>query len=271
MKFVLCLIFCAVIASLCADSESLPAKKRMVYYQQPTQWYAAPQRLMYVQYVQPSRTHARSTQAAAALVAGDSVATGTYLKDCNHAEAEIAAAGPSADTQLTDDELAAAGAHAASSVAEAYPEVPEVAASETDTSKVPREYQFEAEQPAGTDLAAAAPLVPEAQATEEEEHSVGAPAGAESDDDNEIEQYPLHYPQRKPTPSRKPSKRPTGAEAKPLPNGTFFPINFGGTAGGAIAIANSFSTGEGGTATSHAVAYGSPEAARIRGHPIRRH
>lgn len=33
-----------------------------------------------MQYVQPGRTHARSTQAASALVAGETVATGTYLK-----------------------------------------------------------------------------------------------------------------------------------------------------------------------------------------------
>lgn len=38
--------------------------------------------------------------------------------------------------------------------------------------------------------------------------------------------------------------------------GTFFPMNFGSTSGGAIAVANSFSTGKGGAA-SHAVAYGS--------------
>lgn len=39
---------------------------------------------------------------------------------------------------------------------------------------------------------------------------------------------------------------------------TFFPIHFGNTSGGAIAVANSFSTGKGGMATSHATAYGSP-------------
>lgn len=52
----------------------------MVYYQQPAAYYTAPQRMMYVQYVQPARPFARSTQAAEALVAGETVATGTYLK-----------------------------------------------------------------------------------------------------------------------------------------------------------------------------------------------
>lgn len=51
----------------------------MIYYQRPAQYYAAPQRMMYVQYMHPS-PFARSTQGAEALVAGESVATGTYLK-----------------------------------------------------------------------------------------------------------------------------------------------------------------------------------------------
>ncbi|XP_035785961.1 uncharacterized protein LOC118463477 isoform X2 [Anopheles albimanus] len=42
--------------------------------------------------------------------------------------------------------------------------------------------------------------------------------------------------------------------------GPMFPVTFGSTNGGAIAIANSYSTGKGGSATSHATAYGSPAA-----------
>uniref|UniRef100_T1GAN4 DUF4794 domain-containing protein n=1 Tax=Megaselia scalaris TaxID=36166 RepID=T1GAN4_MEGSC len=55
-------------------------------------------------------------------------------------------------------------------------------------------------------------------------------------------------------------------EQSPLPlGGTFFPIDFGGANGGAIAIANSFSTGKGGHSQSHAVAYGNPrESQRSR-------
>ncbi|KAL5290825.1 hypothetical protein ACFFRR_010297 [Megaselia abdita] len=55
-------------------------------------------------------------------------------------------------------------------------------------------------------------------------------------------------------------------EQQPFPlGGTFFPINFGGTSGGAIAIANSFSTSKGGSSKSQAVAYGSGnEAFRAR-------
>lgn len=48
----------------------------------------------------------------------------------------------------------------------------------------------------------------------------------------------------------------------PRPGNGQWPLNsffhFGSTSGGAIAVANSFSTGKGGTASSHATAYGSP-------------
>ncbi|KAG4073880.1 hypothetical protein HA402_014085 [Bradysia odoriphaga] len=48
----------------------------------------------------------------------------------------------------------------------------------------------------------------------------------------------------------------------PLHN--FFPISFGSTSGGAIAIANSFSTGKGGTAASRATAYGSSSKGKLK-------
>jgi len=51
------------------------------------------------------------------------------------------------------------------------------------------------------------------------------------------------------------------------PAGTYFPISFGESGGSAVAIANSFSNAKGGSATSHAVAYGSqaqPARTRIR-------
>lgn len=48
----------------------------------------------------------------------------------------------------------------------------------------------------------------------------------------------------------------------PLHN--FFPISFGSTSGGAIAIANSFSTGKGGTAASRATAYGSSSKGKFK-------
>ncbi|XP_062708741.1 uncharacterized protein LOC109416657 [Aedes albopictus] len=44
----------------------------------------------------------------------------------------------------------------------------------------------------------------------------------------------------------------------------FFPINFGSASGGSIAIANSYSTGKGGSATSTATAYGSPATVGLK-------
>lgn len=48
------------------------------------------------------------------------------------------------------------------------------------------------------------------------------------------------------------------------PLNSFFPISFGSTSGGAIAIANSFSTGKGGTAASRATAYGSSSKQKLK-------
>lgn len=53
-----------------------------------------------------------------------------------------------------------------------------------------------------------------------------------------------------------------GQGSWPLNN--FFPIAFGSTSGGAIAIANSFSTGKGGTAASRATAYGSSSKQKLK-------
>lgn len=59
-------------------------------------------------------------------------------------------------------------------------------------------------------------------------------------------------------------KKKPGRKQNSWPLNTFFPMNFGRTSGGAIAIANSFSTGKGGTASSHATAYGSAAKQRSK-------
>ncbi|XP_016997910.2 translation initiation factor IF-2 isoform X3 [Drosophila takahashii] len=323
-----------LIAGFVASGNALPARKRMVYLQQPAaaEWYgsAPQQRFMYMQYVQPGRTHARSTQAASALVAGETVATGTYLKDCNHAESEVSAEGVQAE-----DVLAAAGAHGASSVAEAFPDqapvvqvaidadvVPQVESEaepepETadDAAKVPRDFNFAAEEasvaaaaaeeeaaPAEAELPVPAPIAPvaavvpanrylpakkkviveldqeedeepQAAAIEDEEEAENAVAD-DVEEDEEVLAVPVKPITARRPAAKKPVKaaapaggKPSKKPAAPLPAGTFFPIDFGGTNGGAIAIANSFSTGEGGSATSHAIAYGSPESAVRRARP----
>ncbi|XP_016959289.1 DNA translocase FtsK 1 isoform X1 [Drosophila biarmipes] len=340
-----------LIAGIVASGDALPARKNrqylvpgMVYLQQPAaaEWYgsAPQQRFMYMQYVQPGRTHARSTQAASALVAGETVATGTYLKDCNHAESETSVEGVQAD-----DALAAAGAHGASSVAEAFPDqapvvqvaidadvVPEPQAepeaepepeSADDAAKVPRDFNFAAEEaavaPAAEEATAPLPVAeaelpipapiapvasvvpanrylpakkkviveldqeeeeePQAAAIEDEEEAENAVADDVEEDEEELSVplkpiNPVLVPNARRPAAKKPVKaaapaggKPSKKPAAPLPAGTFFPIDFGGTNGGAIAIANSFSTGEGGSATSHAIAYGSPESAARRVRP----
>lgn len=336
----------------------------MIYYQRPAQYYAAPQRMMYVRYMHPS-PFARSTQGAEALVAGQSVATGTYLKgelwiwkiffclfvywsyvfcllfiDCDHAEADITAAGPavafeapSVAAEHGEDVLseATAGQTEFEAAGDAVPvytaEVPadvDIVAEENevsdDAAKVPREFNLDAadntnvaqeeeqvpeapvadvEAPVETpvevpveapveapELPAPAPIAPVAkpvnrylpakkkvyveldQSVEsDEETGLAAAASVEEEEEDEpvAPVVPVRRPARRPA-AKKPAKAtPAKKEEKPLPVGTFFPINFGGTKGGAIAIANSFSTGEGGSATSHAIAYGSPDAASLRG------
>lgn len=57
---------------------------------------------------------------------------------------------------------------------------------------------------------------------------------------------------------------PKGQQNGQFPPYSFFPVNFGRTAGGAIAVANAFSTGKG-AARSHAIAYGSSPSKRNAG------
>lgn len=60
----------------------------------------------------------------------------------------------------------------------------------------------------------------------------------------------------------KPKTHLDSATAQNTPSTSYFPLHIGGSARGAIAIANAFSTGDGGSATSHAMAYGSPDVAK---------
>lgn len=69
----------------------------------------------------------------------------------------------------------------------------------------------------------------------------------DDDDDNSFSPFP-----------------PKGKNQGPVPSYSFFPLTFGRTNGGAIAIANAFSTGKG-AARSHAIAYGSSAAKRSVG------
>lgn len=72
------------------------------------------------------------------------------------------------------------------------------------------------------------------------------PKAVRDDDEEEDDDVPFFY---------KPQKRKNSNQT-PY---SFFPLNFGDTSGGAIAVANAFSTGKGG-ASSHAIAYGTPSS-----------
>lgn len=65
-----------VVLGLLACSMAVPVK-RQAY--RPVMYVPHAQRLMYVQYVQPAQPNARSN-GVATFVAGDSVATGSYVK-----------------------------------------------------------------------------------------------------------------------------------------------------------------------------------------------
>lgn len=85
----------------------------------------------------------------------------------------------------------------------------------------------------------------------------------------EIEEVTPEEKSRKRVSKKKEVKRPVededDDEAPKMPAGAFFPMFFGwgrngggSSPGGATAIANAYSTGRGGVATSHATAYGMP-------------
>lgn len=175
----------------------------------------------------------------------------TYLEDAN-AASSVAEAYPQSDDQQFADALP--------SVNEVVPSVElDAPFDESAKRKTPKEYV-----PPSAVSENIQPIVDDAAAQDEAESAVAVAPVAEpaqkkknrvelEEDDEDEEFVPFNNK------AQKPSKPSAGGVANqyPWPVNTFFPVNFGGTAGGAIAVANSFSTGKGGTATSHATAYGS--------------
>uniref|UniRef100_A0A182N9K3 Transmembrane protein n=1 Tax=Anopheles dirus TaxID=7168 RepID=A0A182N9K3_9DIPT len=176
--------------------------------------------------------HRRSagTSGVAAFAAGDNIATGTQI--------------------LKDP--AAAGYPSVQSFADAYPaealpenELPEAddgGQLEPEANDGAGELDFPAEEPLED---VPAPLVPPS-ASDKRKKKVTVQLDSASDEDEQDEQEVSFGTRR-------------GSGSRPsAPAGPMFPVTFGSTSGGAIAIANSYSTGKGGSATSHATAYGSP-------------
>ncbi|XP_058067091.1 uncharacterized protein LOC131216578 [Anopheles bellator] len=188
------------------------------------------------------RSHRRSaTSGVAAFASGDDIATGTLLKtDCrppadpvapavqSFADAYPAEASPENDIPYGDegDLLADPGA---SSVGSAFD-----GASVVDDT--------------GLEPLAPSVAVPDKQKKKVTTVQLDSASEEEQDDDAGEEPSAVSFGTR-----RGNSSKPGAASG-----GSMFPVTFGSTNGGAIAIANSYSTGKGGSATSHATAYGSP-------------
>ncbi|XP_019545681.1 uncharacterized protein LOC109416155 isoform X2 [Aedes albopictus] len=127
-------------------------------------------------------------------------------------------------------------------VADAYP-AEQYPVEDVPQQDVPAVNEFEAEEPIA-DEPVAAPAVP-AVIPEKKKKKVTVQLDSAEEEEQDAQV------------ARRGGSRPAAPNA-------YFPINFGSTNGGAIAIANSYSTGKGGSATSTATAYGSPATAELR-------
>ncbi|XP_055630860.1 uncharacterized protein LOC129771345 isoform X1 [Toxorhynchites rutilus septentrionalis] len=154
------------------------------------------------------------------------IAPGTNLKDCENTDSESA-------------ELPAQDEQDVNSVVEALPEADFVPVEDETLNDAPIDSDQEADGTIANEPAAVPALaVPDMKKK--------VSVQIESDEDEEEVQV-----------SR------AGGKVPALPN-SYFPINFGSTNGGAIAVANAYSTGKGGSAISTANAYGRPAAAALR-------
>ncbi|EAT32930.1 AAEL014833-PA [Aedes aegypti] len=109
---------------------------------------------------------------------------------------------------------------------------------------VPAVHEIEADVPLADVEPVAAPAVP-ATVNAPEKKKKKVPVKVDSDEEQDAQV----------------GRRSSDGAAAPS---VYFPLNFGNTKGGAIAVANSYSTGKDGSATSTATAYGSPATAELR-------
>ncbi|XP_058456267.1 uncharacterized protein LOC131433722 isoform X2 [Malaya genurostris] len=202
---------------------SIPIQNALMYYRHASP-YMVPQHSMYgFHYQNQQLRNQRRSAGVSAFAAGNTIATGTYLKG-KYIE--------SAEQPVQNDPNV-------QSTAEAYPEE-QFPVEEEPQFDVPAVNDQETIEPIA-DEPAIAPALPAVIPDKKKKVTVQL--------DSEEEDNAVQYGRR---------------GAKPAEPSSYFPINFGGTSGGAIAIANSYSTGKGGSATSTATAYGSPAAAELR-------
>lgn len=268
----------------------------------PNSYYRQPVHRMYMQYQQPYRAAAQRRSAyvpsggVSAYVAGNQVAaSGSFLKGlissviakklapfknlfAKQVKIATTSVQPSdaaiAEQETFADEAAVAVEQndEAVSIAEAYP----AAAADDEQDEVAADEPQHDEQPEFLDapvadeapLADPSPFVPVAAApVPKKKNKVTIELDTQADDDEVAvleDEVPVYRkPQR---PAARPSRPAYGRAPAPPSNPihTYFPINFGNTNGGAIAVANAYSTGQKGGARSHAIAYGSPATAAAK-------
>lgn len=183
------------------------------------------------------------------------------LPSPSHADDDQQAA---AEPEILADELPVQDDDGAVSIAEAYPAADdheEEAADEPQHDAQPE--LLDAPVPAEA-AAADVPAAPAAVAPKKKNKvTIELDTAADDEEQEEV----LLEEELIPVYRKKAGRRPAygGAAAAPAapsnPINTFFPISFGNTQGGAIAVANAYSTGQKGGARSHAIAYGSPASA----------
>ncbi|XP_050093974.1 uncharacterized protein LOC126576711, partial [Anopheles aquasalis] len=219
----------------------IPQLQQSAMYQQATRMYQN-QRLR-------SQRRSASSGGVSAFAAGNTIATGTLLNAANCQPAD----------QVPVE------APAIQSFAEAYPAEasPENDIPFGDESDLLGDVEASAlDTPTSNDDALFdLPVVPAAVAPVPDKRKkkvtttvqLDSASGEEEQDDDEADegQTAVSFGTRRGSSS--------SSNSRPA-SGPMFPVTFGSTNGGAIAIANSYSTGKGGSATSHATAYGSPAA-----------
>jgi len=237
---------CLIVASLSflCLAYSIPVQNGMIFYQMP------PQQAMLVHYAQhPHHSRSASGSGVSAFAAGETVATGSYLKGNNQQQTP--------ETKSSDDDEVV-------SIAEAYPEEPPqegVQIYNADAKQIQEDKVNEVvpETPATQNKNLPAEITATNEANSVSPTTQGAVPAVKTarkkkvfveldpvaDEENDEDEYFVARP------------RKTSRNEDLLPPETYFPVNFGRTAGGAVAVANSYSAGKAG-ARSHAVAYGSP-------------
>lgn len=262
----------------------------MYFYQQagfPSTYYRQPVHRMYMQYQQPYRAAAQRRSAAvpssgiSAYVSGNQVAaSGSFLKGLVKSvlakklaplyqrlfKKNVFVTTSSFDSPPSDDEQetfadeipqgAVENDDVAVSIAEAYPPP---AADEEAEAEEPQQDEIDLPVAADVPVAPPAPIAPVYKKKNKVTVQLDTSAAADDEEEQDVaiqhDEIPVYNKARRPAAGKAPSN----------PINTYFPINFGNTNGGAIAVANAYSTGQKGGARSHAIAYGSPAASSKKG------